>query len=94
MNLDTSAEAELMWLPKGVTPTAPDFRYDVIEPPPGPNTEGRWTLEDAAMHAAEVMRDHDKVPWIKTGDRILGPSEIAQVCSGLRAMRMFDAKRA
>lgn len=77
--IDPDAPAQLIWLPEDKQPTEEDF---LIRPE-------TWGLGDAALHAYEVMRDHDKVPWIKTDGQVLGPSEIRQICSVLRVMRPF-----
>jgi hypothetical protein len=77
--IDPDAPALLIWLPEDKLPTGEDF---VVRPE-------TWTLEHAALHAYEVMRDHNKVPWIKSGGRVLGPSEIRQISSALRALRAF-----
>jgi hypothetical protein len=45
--------------------------------------------EDAIVHVSEADHDHKKVPWIKTGDVILGPDQISLAYSILRAARKF-----
>jgi hypothetical protein len=93
MTLEMSAPATLIWLPEGKAATAEDFAAPNIEPPPSLNPNAHWVLEDAVMHASEVVRDYGEIPWIKTGETILGPSEIDQAASGVRAMKAFDAPR-
>ena len=91
MKTDPDAEATLIWLSRGETATVDSFTDDAVEPPPVANPEPWWTLADAVQHAVEVMRDHDKEPWIKTDGQIFGPSQILQVASALRAMGRFGA---
>jgi hypothetical protein len=94
MRIDPDAQAVMIWLPSGETPTAEAFAFSlekVRPPPPSQEPEPWWKFEDAVMHAIVVMRNHDKVPWIKVGDQIFGPSEITQAASGIRAMRKFGA---
>jgi hypothetical protein len=78
--IDPDAPAALIWLPPGETATAGTF-----------GKVQSWTLEEAVKHALQVAHDHDKVPWIKVGDDILGPDGLRQVASALRAMGMFGA---
>ncbi len=94
MKLEMLASAVLVWLPKGEILTIDSFNLTKVQPPPTPNPEPWWFLEDAVVHALEVAREgHTKVPWIKTGDTLLSPDEILQAYSGLRAMKAFDAPR-
>jgi hypothetical protein len=89
-SLDPDASAVLIWLPRGEAATAADFEITAdVKPLPTANQEPWWTLEDAINYAQNPPTDLDKSPWIKVGDNILGPSQIAQVASGLRAMRRF-----
>jgi hypothetical protein len=73
--IDIQAEAQLIWLPKGETATEASFIGSHLQ-----------TVEEAAVHAWEVMRDHDKEPWIKTGDLVMSKHEIGQIWSGLLEM--------
>ncbi|MBM3578220.1 MAG: hypothetical protein FJX40_11295 [Alphaproteobacteria bacterium] len=98
MQLDMSAPAILLWVEKDKTPSASDFvspeaPVEDASIPHGTSSSPYWVLEDAVDHAIEVMRDHNKAPWIKTGDKILGPNEIQQAYSGLKALRMFNPDR-
>jgi len=90
MKLNMRAAAVLVWLPTGKEPTVDSFDAEQAKPPPVPNPEPWWYLEDAVVHAREVVSNHGKVPWIKTGETLLGPVEITQAYSGLRAMRALD----
>jgi hypothetical protein len=98
MKLAMNSRAILLWVDKGKSPKTEDFNapeqsvHDASRPQ-GKSPEPYWTLEGALTHATEVMRYHDKEPWIKTEDSILGPEEINQAMAGLRAMKMFDKKR-
>jgi hypothetical protein len=76
VRIDPDAPAILIWLPEGITPSDRDFEGNQS-----------WTLEQAAEQAYNVSKDHNKRPWIRSDGRILGESEIAQIMSGLRAMR-------
>lgn len=91
--LNTAAEADLIWLSPGETATIEHFDQAHVDPPPHPNPDPYWTLEDAAVHVFEAIRDHDKLPWIRTQGRILDLGEIRQVYGGIRAMRLHDAHR-
>jgi len=93
VKLDTLASAVLVWLPKGVTPAVDALETAKVGPPPNPNPEPWWCLEDAVIRASEVQRDHDKAPWIKVGQELLDPSEIAQAYRAIRTMRAFDPPR-
>jgi len=87
MELDMMAAAALIWLPRGEVPTIGSFEPDRIEPPPASNPETLWLLRDAIVHACEVSRVHDKVPWIKTGGTLLDEDQIFQAYLELRAER-------
>ncbi len=85
MEVDLIAAAVLVWLPRGEVPTIESFGPGRIEPPPTPNPEPWWLLRDAIVHAREVSRAHDKVPWIKTGGTLLNEEQIFQAYLELRA---------
>ena len=70
----------MTWLPPGETATEASF-----------GKAQSWTLKEAVQHALQVAQDHNKVPWIKASEDILGPDQIRQVAGGLRAM-MLAAK--
>jgi hypothetical protein len=89
MNLNMQTSAVLVWLVDGEHPALDSFDPQLVQPPPSPNPEPWWCLEDAIMYANEADRDHKKVPWIKTGDVILGPDQINRSYSILRAARKF-----
>jgi hypothetical protein len=89
MNLNMRASAVLVWLTDGEHPAHDNFRPELVQPPPSPNPESWWYLEDAIVYVTETDRDHTKVPWIKTGDVILGPDQISRSYSILRAARKF-----
>jgi hypothetical protein len=92
MNLNMRAAAILVWLPEGENPGLDSFRPQMVFSPPNPNPEAWWCLEDAIQYLNGADRgDHKKVPWIKTGDAILGPDQISRAYSALRAARNFDA---
>ena len=93
MKLNMQASAVLVWLPEGETPEIVSFP-DKVVPPPSPNPEPWWSLEDAIVYAREVDRTgHKKVPWIKTGDTLLSQEEIFHAYNGILAARAFnDAK--
>jgi hypothetical protein len=94
MKVNMRASAVLVWLPEGETPAIDSFDPRNVQPPPTPNPEPWWFLEEAVIYAREVeRRGHEKVPWIKTGDTLLSPDQIIQAYSGLRAMKAFDAPR-
>ena len=92
IKLDMNASAVLVWLPKGETPTADSFDPTEVQPPPYPNPSPWWLLEEAIIFAREVDdQTHGKMPWIKTGDTVLGPDQIIHAYSGIRATKAFDA---
>jgi hypothetical protein len=76
--INPDAQANLIWLAEGVTPSASDFAQSQ-----------EWTLEQAVSQAYDVAKDHDKRPWIKSDGRILDENNISQIKSGLRAMNRF-----
>jgi hypothetical protein len=76
--VDPDAQATLIWLADGIMPSDKDFEE-----------AQSWTLEDAVEQAYEASKDHNKRPWILTEGHILDGSAIAQVMSGLRAMRQL-----
>jgi hypothetical protein len=79
MNLNMKAAAVLIWLADGENPALTSFAPQLVQPPPNPNPESWWCLEDAIAFVHEIdKREHGKVPWIKTGDTILGPDQIMQ----------------
>jgi hypothetical protein len=90
MNLNMKAAAVLIWLDVGENPALDSFVPQLVQPPPSPNPESWWCLQDAIVYVHEMSElEHGKVPWIKTGDTILGPDQIIQaynvrfVASGL-----------
>ncbi|MBZ9710354.1 hypothetical protein LB543_27005 [Mesorhizobium sp. ESP7-2] len=90
MELNPNEPAILAWLPKDTTATEDDFSDDSkVAKPPRENPEHWWTLADAVDYALTVERNHDKMPWIKSGDKILGQSEISQIAVALRALRGY-----
>jgi hypothetical protein len=90
MKLNLHASAVLVWLPEGETPTTASFPDQVL-PPPSPNPEPWWSLEDAIVYVREVDRtSHKKVPWIKTGDTLLSQEDILHAYGGILAARAFD----
>jgi len=89
MNLNMRASAVLVWLPDGEYPSHDSFGPQLVQPPPSPTPESWWCLEDAIVYVNQADRDHRKVPWIKTGDVMLGPDQISRAYSMLRAARNF-----
>lgn len=89
-DLPFKAAAVLLWLPDGETPIAGDFQItedETSKAPPHPNPEAWHELGDALGSALHTIRDaHQKLPWIKVGDIILSPKDIA------RAYEHFKAK--
>jgi hypothetical protein len=78
------ASAVLVWLKDGEDPTLESFGPAQVLPPPSPNPEAWWCLEDAIKHVIEVDRDdHNKAAWIKTAETILGPHEISRAYTRL-----------
>jgi hypothetical protein len=91
MNLNMRAAAILVWLPEGENPGLDSFSPQMVFSPPSPNPEAWWCLEDVIHYVNGADRgDHKKVPWIKTGDAILGPDQISRAYGALRAARNFD----
>jgi len=89
MNLNMKAAAVLVWLDDSENPALDSFGPQLVQPPPSPNPEAWWCLEDAIKHANDFARDHKKVPWIKTGNTILGPDQISRAYSAFRAANKF-----
>ena len=87
MQLNTSAQAQVLWLPKEEVPTADSFTLDQAEASLNPNPETWQYLEDALLYACCVIRDHDKVAWIRSEGVILGPEDIKEACGRLAAPR-------
>jgi hypothetical protein len=93
MNLNMRASAVLVWLADGEHPAHDSFGPQLVRPPPSPNPESWWCLEDAILYVNETVRDHKKVPWIKTGHVILGPDQIIQAYNFRSAARRSDIAR-
>jgi hypothetical protein len=75
----------LIWLDGGENPSLESFGPASVRSPPHPNPEAWWLLAEAINHANTADRsDHNKVPWIKTGDTILGPDQIKRTYSASR----------
>jgi hypothetical protein len=89
MNLNMRASAVLIWLYDSENPTLESFGPGNVSSPPQPNPEAWWWFAEAVKHAVEAPREHKKVPWIKTGGTILGPNQILQTYSALRAASKF-----
>jgi hypothetical protein len=94
MNLNMRAAAVLVWLDGDVNPSLESFGPQDVSPPPYPNPEAWWCLQDAINYVGETPRDHKKVPWIKTDNTILGPAQIALAYGVLRASSSDLAKLA
>jgi hypothetical protein len=77
--IDLSRPAAIIWLPEEEMPTVEAF---------GPES---LSLEDAVDLSGREGED-GRLPWIKSEGAILSRSMIAQLRSGLRAMRMHDKK--
>jgi hypothetical protein len=77
--INPDASAVLIWLPEGVEPSDESFAQAQA-----------WTLEEAVSQAYEAAKDHDKLPWIKSNDRIFDLQGIQQVKSALRAMGLLQ----
>lgn len=78
-DLSPAAAAVVIWLPKGQDPKAEDFVIgdETLKAPPYPNPEAWWRLDQAVEHVkTAILGDHGKVPWIKTGDRVLSPDDV------------------
>jgi hypothetical protein len=94
MNLNMRASAVLVWLPDGEHAALDSFVPQLVLPPPIPNPEPWWCLEDAIIYVQEIdKRDHGKVPWIKAGDTVLGPDQISRAYGDLVALRRFNSAR-
>jgi hypothetical protein len=83
--------AILFWLPPDCTELSSDFdvHFDIDEPP-RPNPEAWWEFRDAVMHAMQVelhKQTHNKLPWIKVGDRVLSPKEVSAVYAELKGQK-------
>jgi hypothetical protein len=83
-NIPLDAAAVLIWLPKGMDPLAKSFSFASIEAPPHPNPEPWWECQQAIEHAASLVHDDDKLPWIKVGGLLLSPEEIFSIVATLR----------
>lgn len=85
MNLNMRASAVLIWLDDSENPALENFGPANVRTPPHPNPEAWWRLDEALKYALSTAQpDHGKVPWIKTGDTILGPDQIRRAYSTLR----------
>jgi hypothetical protein len=89
MEISPTAAAVMVWLPRGRTPQAGDFatKDDKALGPPFPNPEAWWELRDAVRFAIEMFDTHGKLPWIKSGDRLLSPDEITEVYSNWKGKK-------
>lgn len=78
--------AVVVWLTPEQKPLGSDFDVALdSNEPPRPNPEPWWSFEDAVTNAATAERNHDKLPWIKVGDRILSPVEVNAAYDLLRS---------
>jgi hypothetical protein len=61
MNLNMRAAAVLVWLDDGEHPALDSFVPQLVRPPPHPNPEPWWCLEDAIVYVHEIDQcDHGK----------------------------------
>jgi hypothetical protein len=85
--------AVLVWAMTETPPAASALDPVYVQTPPHPNPVPFWRLSDAIEHASETLlngRHYGKAPWIKAGDSILGPTEIASLYQSILAARRRD----
>lgn len=85
--------AVLVWAAADAPPAPSALDPLYVQTPPHPNPVPFWRLSDAIEHASETLlngRNHGKAPWIKAGDSILGPADIASLYQGILAARHRD----
>jgi hypothetical protein len=93
-NLDLTASAILIWLPKGDKPDVQQFDKGKIQPPPSPNPEPWWLLHEAIKYARTLDHSDGKLPWIKTGTQILSPDDIIRVYNDMGNLQNFGSNAA
>jgi hypothetical protein len=90
-SLPLFSAAVLLWMPKGQEPDIQKFDPSQIQAPPAANPEPWWLLHEAITYAMTVERSHSKVPWIKVGDELLSPSEIANIYKSMGNLSGFSS---
>ena len=82
--------AVLVWATADAPPAVAALDPLHVQTPPHPNPVPFWRFSDAIEHASETLlnaRHHGKAPWIKTGDEIFAPGEIAALYQSILAAR-------
>ena len=72
--------AVLVWVSPGAAPSADRLDGTHIQTPPHPNPTPFWRYSDAVEHATETLangRHSGKEPWIKVGETVFSPLEVA-----------------
>ena len=86
------ASAVLIWLPRGELPDIGGFDAIKVQPPPTPNPHPWWLLHEAITYAVILQEKHNKVPWIKTGEQILMPTQITELYLTMDDISTFGSK--
>ena len=82
--------ATLVWAAADAPPNVAALDPLHVQTPPHPNPVPFWRFSDAIEHASETLlnrRNLGKAPWIKTGDRIYTPAEIAALYQTILSAR-------
>jgi hypothetical protein len=82
--------AVLVWVAPAAMPDAQALDGAHAHTPPHPNPVPFWRFSDAVEHATETLkngRHSGKEPWIKTGQALFGPLEVAAFYRVIQGMR-------
>lgn len=76
-HIDQDIPATLIWLEEGAVATTQMFRARPADLTHGPDT---WPHFDEAFRSAMHMpRSDEHLPWIRVGDRIIGPEDLRKM---------------
>jgi hypothetical protein len=76
-HIDQDIPATLIWLEEGAVATTQMFRARPADLTHGPDT---WPHFDEAFRSAMHMpRSDEHLPWIRVGDRIIGPDDLRKM---------------
>jgi hypothetical protein len=75
--LDFGKNAVLVWLAEGVEPHGGSFEAAAEVEGVGPVSWSRFDL--ALSYAMHAPRTDERLPWIKTGGRVIQPGELLEM---------------
>ena len=75
--IDQDIPVVLLWLDEGLEPNAEMFGSGAKDLTHGPEIWPRF--DQAFRNAMNTPRTDERLPWIKVGDRIIGPVELRKM---------------